>query len=282
MTYFRLVSDLHLNREQRFSPVMLDEDWQTTLLVAGDIGNKKRAIEWLNEMSERFERVIVVLGNHDYYNHDAYDNYDQEAGIEADTYLEKLQGWRDSIAKLNDVYLLENETLNIGKVRIIGATLWTDFKADPFIMRTAQLNMADYRLIFQNREKEPVSPTHTNRWHNDSLALIKQAVVQSRKDEMTPFIVTHHAPTWQCVTSQDHLEDELTHAYCTNLDDVIVETKAAVWAYGHTHEAFAKTIGETLVISNPHGFQSEFTGFVIDQQLIIDDSGAVTVKTAYE
>jgi predicted phosphodiesterase len=276
MRYFRLVSDLHFkDSEHRFNPPELDDDWRTILLVAGDLGHKDRAIEWFHEMSQRFAHVVVVLGNHDFYNYDQYDNYSKEFGSEHDTFSEKWHYWQQQLAALEHVHLLENEVIELNDVRIIGATLWSDFLDDPFIMRTAQLNMADYRLILDDETKEPISPRVMQTKHRNSVCFIEQAL---KETAMPSVVITHHAPTWQSITSQNYLEDELTHAYNSNLDELIKRSSASLWVYGHTHNAHQVMIGDTMVMTNPYGFVGEYTGYEMSQQIVIDDQGQCHIK----
>ena len=68
------MSDLHLE----FGPLDADPDNEgiDVLILAGDITIKHR-VEWINEQASRFEHVIYVTGNHEYYksnisNADAY------------------------------------------------------------------------------------------------------------------------------------------------------------------------------------------------------------------
>jgi predicted phosphodiesterase len=50
-------------------------------------------------------------------------------------------------------------------------------------------------------------------------------------------------------------------AYASNLDEFVVESGAALWVHGHSHQAKQYLIGETLVVSNPRGYPEEDTGF---------------------
>lgn len=277
-TYVRLISDLHLkaNQSDVYLPV-LPEDNQTILLVAGDLGVRSRAVAWLEMMSQRFAHVVVVLGNHDFYNHDPYENYDEVAESVLRTMSEMRDLWQSHLASLNNVHLLENQAIQLKGVRILGATLWTDFLDDPFIMHTAQA-MADYRLIVDDVTRQPISPTLTQSLHRQSVAWLKEELAQ--QSSLPIVVISHHVPTWQCIHNQDYLEDELTHAYSTNLDAFITTSGASVWAYGHNHQAHDMFIGQTRVISNPVGFLGEYTGYCANQQLIIDEQGVCNLFTA--
>lgn len=280
MTYLRLISDVHFNEyDHVFSSHVIpnDDEWRTILLVAGDLGHRDSAIEWLQNMSERFANVVLVLGNHDYYNHDEYYNFSKEYGVENDTYNEKLAFWRSRLAAINNLHLLENQVIELDGVRIIGATLWSDFLDNSLIMRTAQVNMTDYDLIDSDEDlTRRITPIELQNKHRESVRFIENAL--KKATDLPTIVLTHHAPTWQCITKQDYLEDELTHAYNTNLDDLIKTSGAAFWAYGHTHTAHQVVIGNTLVVSNPYGFNGECAGYEKNQLLVIDDNGHCQIK----
>ncbi len=275
-TYLRLISDLHLKAGQVDADLpILPEDEQTILLVAGDLGMRSSVLPWLELMASRFAQVVVVLGNHDFYNYDAYENYDEVAKDRRYTISELRDFWQSNLASLSNVHVLENQAIQLNSVRILGATLWTDFFDDSFIMYTAQA-MADYRLILDDVTRQPISPKLTQTWHRESVAWLRESI--SQQVNVPTIVVTHHVPTWQCITNTDYLENELTHAYSTKLDDLITVSGVSLWAYGHNHQAHTMSIGNTLLVSNPLGFVGEYTGYCRDQQLILDEDGNCTIK----
>src|SRR5690606_10860297 len=71
-------------------------------------------------------------------------------------------------------HVLENETVMIGGVRFLGATLWTDFRlhgAPEPAMVHARRRMNDYRQIaWQKKPWQRFLPVHSLRLHEDSKA----------------------------------------------------------------------------------------------------------------
>ena len=68
---FRVLSDLHLEFTDGMYdlPVMEDEQ-DTVLLLAGDIGVVRRTesyLPFMEEMAERFLHVVSIAGNHEFY-----------------------------------------------------------------------------------------------------------------------------------------------------------------------------------------------------------------------
>ena len=67
----RVMSDLHLEFSQGNMHVPeLPDDAKTVLILAGDIGLVKKThtfIDFITDMSARFQDVIYVMGNHEHY-----------------------------------------------------------------------------------------------------------------------------------------------------------------------------------------------------------------------
>ena len=174
-----LLSDLHLDfAEWNWSLTPLKGEADICIL-AGDISNKKEdAFQWLTMYLKLTEGrpIIMVLGNHDFYN---------------STMEDILKYWQDcELVKSGNVILLENNMTTLFGVTIAGCTLWTDM-VDPSkkrfeqkeeeeiepsrkVIREAMLDMNDYRLIkkynvYKDRRcKIKINPLDTIRLHYES------------------------------------------------------------------------------------------------------------------
>ena len=116
----QILSDLH-NEFLRGSHVNPDFIWKgriesagaDLIILAGDIDVGTKGMEWAIEESERLKTpIIYVLGNHEYYNHEM--NY--------------LKQELHALTKNTNVTLLDPGVFVFNDVRIIGATLWTNYK----------------------------------------------------------------------------------------------------------------------------------------------------------
>ena len=56
------VSDLHLE----FGPMEIEPDAGDVLVLAGDIDIKCQ-VDWINSIASKFDHVIYVLGNHEFF-----------------------------------------------------------------------------------------------------------------------------------------------------------------------------------------------------------------------
>lgn len=131
-----IISDIHLEFGQPFfhSP---PEDVDV-LVCAGDVGTKgiDPSIQWLADACARTLPVIFVPGNHEFYS----------ASVE-----ESIRDARKFAAGFSNIHFLENDAVEIGGVRFIGGTLWTDFRlfgGKPEVcMSYAQHGMNDFKKI---------------------------------------------------------------------------------------------------------------------------------------
>src|SRR3954470_22041676 len=124
-----VVSDLHAGFGA-FDPPETDAD---VLVLAGDVDVGVRGIE-LAKAWARGRPVLYVAGNHEFYG----EAVPRHVGKMADA------------AKGSSVELLENREVEIGGVRFLGCTLWTDFELfgdRARCMAAAQSAMNDFRRI---------------------------------------------------------------------------------------------------------------------------------------
>ena len=123
-----ILSDIHLEFAP-FDPPSTDAD---LVVLAGDIGLGTDAVEWAAVTFP--QPVLYVPGNHEYY------------GGHLKNTLAKMK----RTAQGTQVRVLDSEAVVIGDVRILAATLWTDFMLtrNPMLAQhEAEACMTDYRRI---------------------------------------------------------------------------------------------------------------------------------------
>lgn len=243
-----IVSDLHLEFGEPFLQTPPDD--AEVLVCAGDILTKGNVptIQWLADTVARVIPVVFVAGNHEYY---------------SGSIQEGVREGREVAGRYSNIHFLENETVDIGHVRFIGSTLWTDFRLgvrDPaFAMDDAAKAMNDYKRIkYSKRPFRKFKPIHALRKHQESQAYIASELRGC--EGKTAVVVTHHAPSVRSIPSL-YLDDPLVASYASNLESLILETQPSLWVHGHIHCRSQYTIGETLLVSNPRGYPGETTGF---------------------
>lgn len=229
-------SDLHIEFEA-FHPPAFDVD---IVILAGDIHVKDKGFAWAKETFPD-KPVLYILGNHEYYGK-AYPKHVNDL-------KEKAKG--------TNVHILENEAIEIGGVRFLGCTLWTDFRllGDPRMAGyEATQKMTDYRKIRISPSFRKLRSIDTAGIHAQSCDWLKHEV--QKKEGCTKIVITHHAPSPRSIPESCR-EDILSAAYASNLDDFIEKSDVKLWIHGHLHWQSDYCIGNTRVICNPRGYPKE-------------------------
>lgn len=261
--YIRIYSDIHLDFdipkkfkfEMLWKPEKLETDKETTLILAGDIWHAKKPFSfmnqsWLKEISQEFQYIIIILGNHDFWGGafpQEYNNYREKI---------KEQG-------LDNIFLLQDSQLEIGNHKFIGATLWTDFlNASTLCMYNAKNIMNDYKKIKYGTGYGKLTSSILLKAHMASKNYIFD---NAKKDypEQKIWIISHHLPSYNSIDWKYKIPGlELENAlYYSNLDELIEESEIDYWIHGHTHHAQDYMINKTRIISNPRGYPGESDNF---------------------
>lgn len=259
MTTFQLCSDLHLEFGNK---PHLDGN-ADCLLLAGDVcvanyfgrsvnspyfAKAQTFREFFSECNEKYDRVLYVMGNHEHYHGRFEDTYDL------------LQ---HTLAPYQNVRLLENEFEKVGDVLVYGTTMWTDLNNGcPLTADTLRRSMNDYRVV-ESRENgyyHKLLPRTTHRVHSKSREKL-ETFLDGNKD--TPVLVmTHHGPSHESVGERYRHEYYLNGGYVSDLTEVMLDNpNVKVWVHGHVHAPFDYMVGETRVLTNPHGYPNERVPF---------------------
>ena len=174
----QLASDLHLEFLGRWAQqVRLIEPAPDAdlLVLAGDIHRGTQAVEVLADWPVP---VLFLAGNHEFYGH---------------SWEQTRADLRSACAGTN-VTFLDNDVVEFDGVRMLGCTLWTDFRlpgaAQARQMREIERGLNDYRLIR--------TQTGTLR-AQDTLADHERSRDWLERELAQPFggrtvVVTHHGP----------------------------------------------------------------------------------------
>ncbi len=240
--YIRILSDVH----SEFTPLALPEmefDAETVLVLAGDIGLGHQVHSILEGWASRFKDIVFVLGNHEYYKN---------------TIPKIERKIKDRVAHLDNVHVLQAESVKIGDVTFIGATLWTDMgNMDHLMMYHASNSMSDYKTItfldrgIYYRKLLPIDTVNLHGKHRTKIFDIL------KETEGKTVVVTHHVPSYQSI-HKDFKNDNLNGAYASELFEDIHQYGPDIWIHGHTHSSSDYMINTTNVICNPRGYTVEY------------------------
>ena len=70
-------------------------------------------------------------------------------------------------------------------------------------------------------------------------------------------VVTHHTPSFQSMHPMYANDGLMNGGYHSELSEYILDRpQIKLWTHGHTHNSFDYTIGDTRVVCNPRGYES--------------------------
>jgi len=125
------ISDLHSKKAITALTVPSKAD---VIVIAGDLEHPQLVFEHFTQFGLP---IIAVAGNHDFY------------GREITEGIEEL---KQLASRYGNVYVLENESIQINDVLFIGSTFWSNYgDLHPRLVVEAQYNMMDSRLIFAEK-----------------------------------------------------------------------------------------------------------------------------------
>lgn len=244
-----VLSDLHNEHGDQDIPAALP-DFDIAIL-AGDIcGSVEQGVRWINRQRRAGvlgeKPVVYVPGNHEFY--------DQE--IQAAI----LNGNRAIDRDPQCNFLLAPGSVSIKGVRIIGATLWTDYALNgnrPLAQMAADLGLTDHRVITFKDETNHIVP-----FSSDLALQLHKRDRRFIEDELSkPFggptvVVTHHAPHANSVKPR-YRGDALSAAFASDLSDLIEAMQPSLWIHGHDHSNHDYMVGSTRVFANQAGYPTQ-------------------------
>lgn len=241
----QIISDLH--GECLGSPKEL---WNfiipsaSIVIVAGDI-HSYRLEETLNELSTKFEKVIAILGNHDYYMNNILSVID----------------YKPDKSLLNEnVVILNRDCYELVDVVFIGCTLWSDFKNNDFsVNQNAKLNINDFYRI-KKQDFSRFTPDDAIEIFNLDKQFIIDSIEQYKNLGKKIVVITHFIPSYSLVLEKWKTYNNLLNYYFSGNCDSIIEKyndDIDYFIFAHSHDATDKFLGNIRCICNPLGYPNE-------------------------
>lgn len=247
----QILSDLHIDSYARQSLPLgnIPKTEADAVLVAGDTANSDNGMLWLQEQASRLKvPIVTIAGNHEYFNEDIL-HFDKKLAT-WDNYNESLcQGLK----------VLQCQQIDMGDVRILGCTLWTDYQyqADDDTIDIAKRFMRDYKQIYAGDGL--FSPELSIQLHQKQRAWLKQALILSKKLGKKTVVMSHHSISPLSV-SEKYATLPSNAAFVSDFSAWMHEPWAPqLWVHGHTHEAFDYQINKTRVVVNPRAYPNELS-----------------------
>jgi len=194
------------------------------LIIAGDACNLKHFDKFrafLGKYAKHFDYIIYIPGNHEYYGGSAEDI---------------ISGRKH---QLGNCSFLNNQEIQIGKVRFICSTFWSKATNE------AASAINDYYRI------KGFTKDYGNQLHNESIKFVSDHVKQKKNGYV--FVVTHHLPSWDCISKQ-YEASYVNSCFASNQNKFIKNNKIHFWAHGHSHDFKEQILHNTKIIRNPLGY----------------------------
>lgn len=251
----QILSDLHIDSYAIQSHPIghIPKTDADVVLVAGDTANSDTGMPWLQEQAARLQvPLITVAGNHEYFDEDVL-HFDHKLATWDNYNADTAQGVR----------VLQCQHIDIGEIRILGCTLWTDYQyqANEDTMVAARRFMRDYKQIYADNEL--FSPEVSIKIHTYQRRWLKQALITAKQLGKKTVVMSHHSISPLSV-SEKYATLPSNAAFVSDLSAWMYEPWApTLWVHGHTHEAFNYRIGNTRVVVNPRAYPNEVSSTTI-------------------
>jgi Icc-related predicted phosphoesterase len=196
--------------------------------------------EFFHHVSQEYEHVVYIAGNHELYHGRYPDAYD----------------WlREEIANYDNIHFLDMDSVEIDGITFVGGTLWTDMnKNDPTTMHMIEGMMNDFRIIRNSqRNYGRFTPLDAVVHHRATLEYIKSVVDSDASKKYV--VVGHHAPTALSIHEKYKDQVWMNGGYHSDLSEFILDRpQIALWTHGHMHDPFDYMMGDTRIVCNPRGY----------------------------
>lgn len=249
-------SDLHLELQNLVFPDKAPE--ADAIVCAGDLCHADVLEEYAWWIVARYGMpIIFVPGNHEFYSNRRI----APPRMKSSSHLLMRQAAEASKDWGWPLHLLDDGAVEIGGVRFIGGTLWTDFRMDLKDeaellrrMRSAPSQLADFSAIWLT-DTAWLSPQAMLGFHVMTAAFIDLELAQHFSGRTV--VVTHHLPHPQC-TPAVYRGLDTNHLFACSeapFDHILRSAAApALWICGHTHHPVDVMLGRTRIVCNPRGY----------------------------
>jgi len=237
MMNIRIISDIHLEY-RLFGYKIAPCPRPNMAILAGDICESfnDKYIKFLRQTKRDFDHVLLVAGNHEYYNKRKYD-------------IDTTDNYLDAICVRTGCIYLNRKVFSITvgdkNVNFLGCTLWAQIMPHERLEATFKLN--DFDRIH-------ISVDDFNALHKRDLEWLTSQI----KKYDNAIVISHHAPLFEMSLARKGKSNPI--GFGTNLT-YLFKNNILAWISGHTHNCKIMEYNKTMCISNCLGYPKEETGF---------------------
>lgn len=206
------LSDLHLEYKTKVPRIQVRGNY---LALLGDIGNPYHSNyrDLLYQVSDKFEKVFMISGNHEYWNNDSMDATDNQI--------------IDVTSRFTNVYFLNNTSYQLDSFTLLGTTLWSKINRSNRDQNNRCGDHANIRYRDINITVDDINSLHDKavRWLKSEISKCEKAIVLS-----------HHLPSYQLIVPkyQKPRYWRVKDRFASHLD-YLIKPPVMAWLCGHSH-----------------------------------------------
>lgn len=241
---FQVISDLHLEVNQQYHSFEIPV-CSKYLILAGDIGrlvDYEDYLGFLQRQTQKFQRVFLVLGNHEFY------------GLSFDSALRKARKLEQEPSLNGRLVWLHQSRFDVpnSRITILGCVLWSHIPEKS--QNIVRLKTKDFKNI-QNWTTGQHNTAHGSdvAWLRREVDAIHYENQQNPLEARSILVLTHHAPSLTGTSNPKYEDSPWSSAFATDLlsqDWNGVKT----WVFGHTHYSVEFHRNGIFVLSNQWGY----------------------------
>ncbi|KAF3481125.1 Ser/Thr protein phosphatase superfamily protein [Arthroderma uncinatum] len=249
----QILSDLHLEVRNQYSSFQIPAA-APFLILAGDIGqlsDYRGYLQFLSNQCRQFERVYLVLGNHEFY------GVSRHEGLKLAASLEQEPEVRGKLSILNRTRV---ELPGFPNITLLGCTLQS--RIPPESVEAVSGRVKDFHRI-KDWSIEDHNAEHREdvEWLRDQITSLRDGDRASNLEgQRSIIVITHHAPCINESSRPEHVQNPWTCSFATELLDQAVSPANAIfsqvqhWVFGHTHYTTSFIKAGVRLVSNQRGY----------------------------
>jgi len=255
-------SDLHLDYNncddilKILSTINVDKSHTNCLIIPGDLASPFFNLnKFLDFVSNTFNNVFYVAGNHEYYS-------------DYKTMNEVRDKIKDNIKKYNNITFLNNEVVKKYGYNFIGTTLWSKIPEQD--KRFIKNNINDYNHIYIKMDDYlcNISVNDTNLYNKANIHFLNKNINDGKC-----IVITHHAPLFGSeltpTCNEKYYNSKNNSAFHNNLSELI-KSPIELWIYGHTHHTSKFKFNNVLLWTNQYGYTFENNLFNVNDYVELE------------